>query len=222
MNNFTTSENLYKNGWEGKYANLYLSQKEIAKKLREYINSESDLSKCKWSVRSGWRGYNRTLEIALMEAPFDPFSEGWKERHPYDIEHGHTQHGNCEDATSPACQKLMKKIHDFVDQFNWDHSDGMIDYFDRHIYDKYYIGLFNKPFKIVEKKEKANPVPAKTDNDISYVDYSAKAFALVGNTQEIKETLKKMGGKFNPRLSCGAGWIFSKKREKEVRAYFSI
>lgn len=222
MKNFTTSENLYENGWEGKYSNLHLSAKEVAQRLREFIKKDAELSACKWSIRSGWAGYNYTLDIALMEAPFDPFSEEFRQKHPTDAENGYSQHGTCEDFTSPECQKIMRKVHGFVTQFNWDHSDGMIDYFDRHIYDKYYIGLFNKPFKRTEKMEKANPTTAKTGNNISFVDYSAKAFAIIGNTQEIKETLKNLGGKFNPRLSCGAGWIFSKKKEKEVRAFFSI
>lgn len=43
------------------------------------------------------------------------------------------------------------------------------------------------------------------------IDYSEKAIAVIGDTREIKDELKKLGGKFNPRLSCGAGWIFSKK-----------
>jgi hypothetical protein len=33
------------------------------------------------------------------------------------------------------------------------------------------------------------------------VDYSEKAIALFGDTKEIKDLLKAMGGKFNPRLT---------------------
>lgn len=50
------------------------------------------------------------------------------------------------------------------------------------------------------------------------VDYSEKAFALTGDTRQIKDELKAAGGRFNPRLSCGAGWIFSKKATDAVRA----
>ena len=53
---------------------------------------------------------------------------------------------------------------------------------------------------------------------IRLIDYSEKAFAIIGDTRAIKETLKSLGGRFNGRLSCGAGWIFSKKKEQEVRA----
>lgn len=53
------------------------------------------------------------------------------------------------------------------------------------------------------------------------VDYSEKAFAVVGDTREIKDTLKQHGGRFNPSLTVGgskvAGWIFSKKSIDAVR-----
>lgn len=49
-------------------------------------------------------------------------------------------------------------------------------------------------------------------------DYSDKAIALTGDTRAIKDQLKAAGGRFNARLSCGAGWIFSKKFEAAVRA----
>lgn len=48
--------------------------------------------------------------------------------------------------------------------------------------------------------------------------YSDKAIAVVGETKQLKDEFKKLGGKFNPRLSCGAGWIFSKKAADNVSA----
>ena len=48
------------------------------------------------------------------------------------------------------------------------------------------------------------------------LEYSEKAFAIVGDTKAHRAQLKKLGGRFNPNLKCGAGWIFSKKRGKEV------
>lgn len=53
------------------------------------------------------------------------------------------------------------------------------------------------------------------------VDYSEKAFAVVGDTREIKDTLKQHGGRLNSSLTVGgskvAGWIFSKKSIDAVR-----
>ena len=53
------------------------------------------------------------------------------------------------------------------------------------------------------------------------VNYSEKAFAVVGDTREIKDLLKENGGRFNPSLTVNgvkcAGWIFSKKSLQAVR-----
>lgn len=48
------------------------------------------------------------------------------------------------------------------------------------------------------------------------IDYSEKSVAVIGDTKEIKESLKEIGGVFNPRLRCGSGWIFSKKKMAEL------
>jgi len=57
-----------------------------------------------------------------------------------------------------------------------------------------------------------------TAGQINVVDYSEKAFAVIGDTKSTKDILKELGGKFNPRLTCGAGWIFSKKRLQSVQS----
>lgn len=65
-------------------------------------------------------------------------------------------------------------------------------------------------------KESLKEISASV-NDIRIVDYSEKAIAVYGNTKSIIDKLKALGGRFNPRLRDGAGWIFSKKSEEEVR-----
>ena len=55
--------------------------------------------------------------------------------------------------------------------------------------------------------------------DFEIVDYSEKSFAVIGDTKSIKDELKRLGGKFNFRLSCGAGWIFPKTKIEDVRKY---
>lgn len=58
------------------------------------------------------------------------------------------------------------------------------------------------------------------------INYSEKAIAVVGgDTKQMKDHLKAMGGRFNPRLSCGAGWIFpamSYDDESEVQNLFTL
>lgn len=63
---------------------------------------------------------------------------------------------------------------------------------------------------------------APKSNALHIVDYSIKAFALLGTSRELSAQLREMGGAYNPRLSCGAGWIFSKKRLQQVREAFGI
>lgn len=54
------------------------------------------------------------------------------------------------------------------------------------------------------------------------INYSEKAIAVTGDTKAVKDLLKSMGGRFNARLSCGAGWIFSKKKETELKAALGL
>ena len=76
--------------------------------------------------------------------------------------------------------------------------------------------LYVKP----EKKDK--PAKVEYSGKLEIIDYSEKAIALIGDTKPLSDKLKKLGGKFNGKLRCGAGWIFSKKHENEVRAAFAI
>ena len=53
---------------------------------------------------------------------------------------------------------------------------------------------------------------------LQLINYSDKAVALVGDTREIKDELKRIGGRFNAKLSCGVGWIFSNAKRAELEA----
>ena len=57
-------------------------------------------------------------------------------------------------------------------------------------------------------------------NDVKLVDYSEKAVAVIGNTYEIKDELKELGGRFNRFLTVEgskvAGWVFSKGKADEI------
>lgn len=63
----------------------------------------------------------------------------------------------------------------------------------------------------------AAPVEIPTGS-VQIVDYSPKAVAIIGETKPIKEALKKLGGRFNPRLTCGPGWIFPKSKTQDLTA----
>ena len=57
---------------------------------------------------------------------------------------------------------------------------------------------------------------------MNIVNYSEKSFAVTGETKEYKEDLKKLGGKWNSNLSCGAGWIFNVKSKYEVDKFVKL
>jgi hypothetical protein len=76
----------------------------------------------------------------------------------------------------------------------------------------------------VQTNTKANP--ETVSGDFIIVDYSEKALAVFGDTRPIKDELKALGGRFNPKLTYEgekrAGWIFSKTGEQEVRNLLTI
>ena len=73
----------------------------------------------------------------------------------------------------------------------------------------------------VQKQPERQVSEPKSDG-LQIVDYSDRAFAITGDTKPISGLLRELGGRFNARLSCGAGWIFSKRKEQEVRLVLSL
>ena len=79
------------------------------------------------------------------------------------------------------------------------------------------ISLYTKP-----EPKQSEPAKAIKTKGIQLINYSEKAVAIIGDTRAIKDTLKTLGGRFNARLTCGAGWIFSKAKESTLRNALSI
>lgn len=63
--------------------------------------------------------------------------------------------------------------------------------------------------------------PETPGERLELVGYSEKAVAVIGDTKDYKEQLKAMGGKFNSRLTCGPGWVFSRRKEAELREFIA-
>lgn len=88
-------------------------------------------------------------------------------------------------------------------------------------------GSFEDCFKLTYHKKEKETVQADTNpnikpiesaqGEVNIIEYSERAIAVIGDTKPIKELLKSLGGSFNARLSCGPGWIFSKKKLEEVQ-----
>ena len=57
------------------------------------------------------------------------------------------------------------------------------------------------------------------NNEMEIVDYSDKSIAVYGETKPWHKNLKSLGGRFNPNLKDGPGWIFSKKHDDKVSSF---
>jgi len=83
----------------------------------------------------------------------------------------------------------------------------------------FYQFTFNSPEQ-QKQAEQPNFKPVETTaGEINIIDYSEKAFAVIGTAADLKALQPKMyelGGKWNKYLSCGPGYIFSKKKLDEV------
>lgn len=234
LNNDNKQRFYTSNGWQGSKYDIKKGAKEVAKELRSYIKANPDLNACKWSIRSTRGMCADSLYISMMVAPFEPFTQEYKEKHEYRYNRGYSEHGTIKDYTSPEAYKLMMKVKAFVMQYIHDDSDVMTDYFDRNIYDHYEIGQYDKPFQLIEKKESTKQAePSREPNEakisepiampegLEIVGYSEKAIAVFGDTKAIKDQLKELSGRFNPSLNYNgvkcAGWIFSKKQADKVK-----
>ena len=88
--------------------------------------------------------------------------------------------------------------------------------------------MIKKPIEIqtINEAVKVTVTPKKDHkiecNGLQLVDYSDKAIAIIGDTKKYKDTLKSLGGRFNFNLSCGAGWIFPKSKENEIKNKLQI
>ncbi|SHG20611.1 hypothetical protein [Dysgonomonas macrotermitis] len=89
-------------------------------------------------------------------------------------------------------------------------------------------GKVNNPNPNELEQQPTVPTLQITSGNLQFeiVDYSEKAIALFGDTKAIKDLLSAMGGKFNPRLTCGdskkAGWIFSKVKRSELEGVLNL
>ena len=73
---------------------------------------------------------------------------------------------------------------------------------------------YTKTFRIEEE-----------DHEVKLYKYSLKSIAMVSTEKFGKgfsKNLKEIGGRFNPKLSVGAGWIFKidSETQKKINEFF--
>lgn len=81
-----------------------------------------------------------------------------------------------------------------------------------------------KEDNIPAQKKKQNPPQPATQKPqtVTLIDYTEKAFVVVGNTTAFKERFPLINGKWIKLKTGGSGWMFSKKRLPEVSGILGI
>ena len=110
---------------QGKKYNKNLDVKEIAKLVREDIKKE--LPNIKTSVRIERYSMGRSINIEVIELNYNPFNKLWvKQMVKDDL--------ITESMYIKDFQLIMDKLKEIVNNYNYNNSDGMTDYFDVNFY----------------------------------------------------------------------------------------
>lgn len=161
-------------GWEGKNYSPDLGIKDIAKIIR--TNLKQKYPRCKFSVQIERFSGGQSLHVHLMEAPFEAMlnkgsiinnefvsmeKQGYKfEKYAQLNEHTFNNpyefKSACARCTpdgwnngailSQEAWDIMKDVYRLIKGYNFDDSDGMIDYFHTNFYLHLNIGKWDKPF----------------------------------------------------------------------------
>jgi hypothetical protein len=111
----------------------------------------------KWSITSTYS----KLDVYLLEADFDPFTDKWKEEHPdrelyYNVDDRDFESYNRQynAKITDRAVEVFKPIRDYINKFivNYNANDPYADYSNYNVYEYTYIGKWDKPYKQVEPK----------------------------------------------------------------------
>ena len=158
------------NGWEGSRYNPNLRLRDIAPIIRAYVKDVYPT--WRFSVVQEHYSGGCGLYVTLMEAPENIFIEDRIKASPrreYSNEdvsilcrqlNASTNIQNWEwyyNWMSDKAKAVLRDIEALVNSFRYDDSDARVDYFSTNFYLHLYIGKWNKPLKIVPRKEKPSP-----------------------------------------------------------------
>lgn len=164
------------NYWEGENYQLTknLSTKEIAKLIRERLKKE--FPECRFSVTIERFTGGSSITVSLMSTPFEVFElrpnrdnfsfltefdfrnsllatqhgheSGYAQLNHYNFLYSTTKNYSNGVFLTEKAYKLLRKAVKIVESFNYDDSDGMIDYFHTRFYFHLNIGKWDKPFRV--------------------------------------------------------------------------
>jgi len=250
-------------GWEGSRYNGNMPTTEIAKAIRVYCKEMYPT--WKFSVTSKVFSGGSDILICVMEAPQDifdreyfnrPFSDDWNCTYSSVYRHDcwtnfdkmteensyymqlHSMNGNRDryDFLNDIGYEVLKDVYFFMQSYNYDDSDSMIDYFSVNFYSGIYIGKWDKGFKIVPKtariKNKSGEVASTKKAADKDSNEAEKPLEIADNEkpQEITYTIKKGEDtrdgselwivKINENLEKGQ-YISQKMKMKKLGGYYS-
>lgn len=218
------------NGWEGSRYDCKLSTKDIAARVREYVKIQ--WPGWKFSVRCKYASMCSEILVYLKGGPVpNPLSEKATTAGYYNPQISYMTKED--DRLNELVNVVMLDVNAYIDSFRYDDSDGMIDYFDTNFYkfvevrssdweEIHKTARMKESNKGVTVSEETRETAVETVERLEIVDYSEKAIAVFGDTRTIKDELKSIGGKFNPRLNYNggkrAGWVFPKNKREELES----
>ena len=56
-----------------------------------------------------------------------------------------------------------------------------------------------------------------SNSEIQYEDYNDRSYAVRGDKNKFSIQMKELGGRWNPRMRGGPGWLVPKDRLNELR-----
>ena len=140
MNGYT------RGAWKGINYDQSLSIKDIAKIIRTELKNV--YPEATFSIITNGNYYTDIMYIYLMSDTRTPFNT---------TENAQKQNINInqyyikqDDRLNDYGKQMFQFIKDLCDSFNYNDSDGQIDYFDRGFYLHLHIGKYNKPFELKE------------------------------------------------------------------------
>lgn len=187
----------------------YITTEQVNEKRKAIKNA---FPNWKFSIT---KKHHSSIDVVILEADINLTEKQNESVNPYYVK----DHYKDNKEVMEALQKIVDILEGDNETISVDGDYGAIPKFYTHLS----IGKWDKPFKYVPKTQlPQKPVnviiePITTNEKIEVIDYSEKAIAIIGDTKPIKDTLKALGGRFNFRLTCGAGWIFPKTKEAEIR-----
>jgi len=226
---------------------IRLGYSEIAKAIKQRLKKE--FPNCKFSVSKETYSGGGSITVALMESDikvirdieFIPSeSRALEGRTMEDIaryqKKGHHQLNhyqlrqdfNLEEWCNGVFlteegHKVLQRAVEIADEYNYDDSDPMTDYFSVNYYLHMAIGKWDKDFKVVEKKPKIVVAPTpKGKSEITKTEVLEKVPTEVEPVDEVIKPINKSGFiKYNLYfMSINNGMYLNQKQYDKLEAYF--